>query len=122
MRREYIHTPGGRGTFDPIWYRCLLPPDELAPLQFGKVRPVTGSIDGKFESLTSIELWPRGLDPISGGGRLVAGSRTWLRLVVDVDGTLVGRVPRENWGQLDLPDPSVFHLGELPRPDPPGDP
>jgi hypothetical protein len=103
LHREWIRSPGGLGTFDPVWYRCVMPP--IATETFGFAPNCLELIDDR--------------DPQPGVIRLslIAKSENHatIDLRVDASGTVVMRQPTDIYLQdASLPDPQSFDLGPVP--------
>ncbi len=106
----WIRTPGGLGTVEPAWYRCLLPQREVTRLtrqgEFRVVLKRSADYDSRRDDPTFLyQLWPDAVYP-------------WLEYKLDEAGIVVGGEPTETYrevqGTLDLPDGEVFYFGDLP--------
>ncbi len=106
----WIRTPGGLGTVEPLWYRCLLPQPAVATLcSSGEVRTVlkrhAGYVPSGDDSTFLYQIWP-------------GETSLWLEFLLDEHGRVIGGEPGETYRQaraaLDLPDGNVFYFGDLP--------
>lgn len=101
---EWIHTPGGRGTYEPEWYRCVMPIPLLKRFRLA-------GRDGLEMADQRIQRdWVFRVNYRADGQMALS-----LSLQLDAAGELVGRECAGSYGgDPSLPDPESFHLADLP--------
>lgn len=98
IRREWIRCGGGKGTLEPLWYRCLLPPEEV------------DAFPGRDHSIRL------GRDPAGFVLMLEkddSSAGLWFRF--DTSGNVIDCIANDPYRlRPELPDPQKFYFAELP--------
>lgn len=105
IHQEWIHTAGGKGTYEPEWYRCLLPPGIGSA--FGDLNPTVVVTSPRIEygAGYAVRFDLRSKRP----------PHAEITLVLDAHGAQIDRhVPTVYEVQEGLPDPETVSIGALP--------
>lgn len=107
---EWIHTPGGLGTIEPVFYKCLLPLRQLQEL---------AALEGLFLRVGRTVIM-RQREAGQFTVALNAGEQgSWLAFLLDSQGNQLAVTATITYQRLratqpGLPDSSEFYLGDLP--------